>query len=334
MIPRISPTVLPCVLIGFDGPTLPDTVAALLRDGLLGVALFRRNLIDAPQVRALTAAIRDAAQGRVVLIAVDQEGGRVQRLRHILPLVPTMAEVGRTGPDAARNAGAAIGRDLAGLGFNLNFAPVLDVHSNPNNPIIGDRAFGNDPETVAVCAAALVEGLEGEGVLACGKHFPGHGDASADSHLELPLIDADADLIATRELPPFEAMINAGIGMLMTAHCLYPALDARHPATLSRAVIDGLLRRRLGFEGVVITDDLGMKAVADRYAADEMISLALDAGVDVFMHCGGGGEGMALAAAMTRMLEDGVIDADRLEQSRERIAFLTHRFPLREPHAL
>jgi len=307
-------------IIGFDGLTLPDEVALLLSHGLAGVALFGRNIADADQVRALNGAIREAAKGRTPIIAVDQEGGRVQRLRHIVANVPTMAEIGQIGPDAARDIGHRIGESLADLGFNVDFAPVLDVASNPDNPIIGDRAFGDDPVWVAACGKSFVKGLESTGVLACGKHFPGHGDASADSHLELPVIRAELDEINVRELPPFEALVRAGIGMMMTAHCLYPAIDPEHPATLSRNVVTGLLRDRFGFDGVVITDDLGMKAVSTRYEPSDILRLGMAAGVDLFMHCGAAGEGISMIKEMTRLLEAGEVDTTRLSASQERIS--------------
>jgi beta-N-acetylhexosaminidase len=188
---------------------------------------------------------------------------------------------------------------------------VLDVDSNGANPIIGDRAFGGEPAAAAACALAFAAGLGDEGVCACGKHFPGHGDASADSHVELPVIPADLATLLRRELVPFAAAAAAGIPMIMTAHCLYPALDPDVPATLSPAVVRGLLRERLGYDGVVVTDDLGMKAIADRFAPADVLRRGLDAGVDLFLHCGAAGEGLALAAELSRGLAAATLPADR-----------------------
>lgn len=308
------------VIAGFDGPVLPHDVAALLSRGLAGVALFRRNLVDAGQVRALCRAVRDAAGRPAPIVSVDQEGGRVQRLRGLVPDVPPMAEVGAAGPEAARTWGRRIGRDLAELGFNVDFAPVLDVHSNPANPIIGDRAFAGDPERVAACAVAFLEGLESAGVRGCGKHFPGHGDASVDSHLDLPVLDLDPDLLASREIPPFAAAVRAGLGMVMTAHCRVPAIDPDHVATLSPAFLQGWLRGRLGFAGCIVTDDLGMRGIARDNPPERIAALGLAAGVDLFLHCGAQGEGLALVDVLAAAIasDPTLADAARRAHARNR----------------
>ncbi len=313
-------------ILGFDGPTLPDDVKGLLARGLAGVALFARNLVDADQVRGLCRAIREAARDHPPpIIAVDEEGGRVQRLRRIVGAFPAAREVGKGGAEAARKAGAAIGGALRDLGFNLDFAPVLDVDSNPANPIIGDRAFSPDPDEVARCGVAFLEGLQATGVLACGKHFPGHGDAAADSHLDLPVITSDPDTLKRREVPPFEAAVRAGLPMVMTAHCLYPALDPDHPATLSRRIVGGLLREDLGFDGCVVTDDLGMKAISDRFAPEEVVARGIEAGVDLFLHCGTGGEGLALVETLEDLVRRGAVSRGRVEAAVRRVEGLRRR---------
>jgi beta-N-acetylhexosaminidase len=311
---------LRCCIIGFDGPSLPDDVAEALADGLAGVTLFARNLADRAQVAGLCDAIRRAAEGwPPPVIAVDQEGGRVQRLRRMSPLHPPMREVGGQGPGACRAAGAAIGADLADLGFNLDFAPVLDVDTNAANPIIGDRAFSSDPHEAAGRALAFLEGLEAAGPAGCGKHFPGHGDAAADSHLDLPVIDVGPDLLEARELVPFRAAVDAGVRMIMTAHCLFPRLDPDVPATLSRAVVRGLLRERLGFDGCVITDDLGMKAISDRFPLHDVLVRGLDAGIDAFLHCGANGEGLAMAGELARAIGEGAVRREAVEAAAARV---------------
>lgn len=313
-------------ILGFDGPTLPDDVRDLLARGLAGVALFAQNLADAGQVRDLCGSIREAARDHPPpILAVDEEGGRVQRLRRIIGAFPPARVVGQGGPEGARRTGAAIGEALRDLGFNVDFAPVLDVDSNPDNPIIGDRAFSPDPERVARCGVAFLEGLHATGVLACGKHFPGHGDAAADSHLDLPVIGADRDTIERREVPPFEAAIRAGLPMVMTAHCVYPALDPDHPATLSRRIVGGLLRETLGFDGCVVTDDLGMKAIAGRFAFEEVLTRGIEAGVDLFLHCGAGGEGPALVETFEDLVRRGAVPEERLEAAARRVRKLRGR---------
>jgi beta-N-acetylhexosaminidase len=297
---------LSLVVLGFDGHELPTEVADLLSRGLGGVALFKRNLRDVEQVRDLCRAIRVAAGTCLPpIISIDQEGGRVQRLRGLIQDYPAMGEVGAAGHDHAQRIGARIGRDLADLGFNVDFAPVLDVDSNPDNPIIGDRSFSADSGIVSACGTAFLRGLDETGVTGCGKHFPGHGDASADSHLDLPVIAAERAIIEQRELVPFRAAIDSGIRLVMTAHCLFPALDPVHPATLSHSIITGILRDRMGYQRCVITDDLGMKAIADRYSTHDVLRLGLQAGVDLFLHCGAEGEGLDLARGLMSGLGDG-----------------------------
>ncbi len=313
-------------LLGFDGPALPDDVKDLLARGLAGVVLFARNLADPDQVRDLCQGIREAARGHPPpIIAVDEEGGRVQRLRRMIGAFPSAREVGRGGAEAARQAGVAIGAALWDLGFNVDFAPVLDVDSNPANPIIGDRAFSANPGEVARCGVAFLEGLQAAGVLACGKHFPGHGDAAADSHVDLPVIRADAETLRCREIPPFEAAVRAGLPMVMTAHCVYPALDPECPATLSRRVVAGLLRQDLGFGGCVVTDDLGMKAISERFAPDEVVARGLDAGVDLFLHCGAAGEGLRLIEALEDLVRKGEIPRASVEAAVRRVQELRKR---------
>lgn len=307
-------------IIGFDGYSLPDEVAQLLGRGLGGVALFRRNIAERDQVISLCASIRRAAENLPPpLIAVDEEGGRVQRLKNICPPIPPMHDIGQKGVTAAFETGKAIGRELASLGFNVNFAPVLDVNTNPSNPIIGDRAFSDQADTVATCGVAFIKGLQSEGIIACGKHFPGHGDASMDSHLDLPVITADEETLLRRELIPFGTAILEGLKMVMTAHCVYPAVDERLPATLSRLVIEGWLRNKLGFSGVVITDDLGMKAIADRFSFEEVIELGLYAGIDIFLHCGSQGEGIALIETLQKLISNGNISKARVEEAASRV---------------
>ncbi len=308
---------------GFDGYELPRQTAELLGCGLAGVTLFRRNIADRIQLTELCLSIREAARpsGLVPIIAVDQEGGRVQRLRH----VGRLYDAARDQDDPA-DAGRRIGAELALMGFNVDFAPVLDVDSNPANPIIGDRAFSADPEVVASSAVAFHGGLVSAGVMGCGKHFPGHGDASADSHLELPVIRAGLDTLQARELIPFTAAVEAGFKMLMTAHCLYPLVDANFPATLSPCFIKPILRGSMGFDGVVISDDLGMKAISDRFSPGDIVRLGVDAGLDIFLHCGIDGEALQLIEALRDQLDSGVIPECDVVAAAARIRTLRSRF--------
>lgn len=280
-----------CLVVGFEGAEEepPKGVADALEQGDVGgVILFRRNVDTVEQVCSLNEHIhRLAAEApEAPFVAVDQEGGRVVRLEEPLTLIPPMRAVGESGDQRLiSEISEVIATEIGALGFNLNFAPVLDVDTNPMNPVIGDRAFSDTPETVARAAGAYLLGHHTAGVLPCGKHFPGHGDTLVDSHEDLPTLKHDMSRLERVELLPFRRAIGADIPMLMTAHMLLPALDPEHPATLSEAIIGDLLRQQLEFDGVVVTDCLEMQAVADRYEIEEMMELGLSAGVDLFLIC-------------------------------------------------
>lgn len=279
------------LVVGFEGndEQPPQAVADALSAGQVGgVILFRRNIQSVEQVAALNARIHELAAGAVAtpFVAVDQEGGRVVRLKEPLTPIPPMRALGDLN-DARLIADVSevIATEIGALGFNLNFAPVLDVDSNPLNPIIGDRAFSDNQWTVARVAGAFLLGHHIAGVIPCGKHFPGHGDTEVDSHEDLPVVHHNLARLKQVELSPFERMVLADIPMLMTAHLMVPALDKDHPSTLSRRTIRELLRGEMEYKGVVITDDLEMRAVADRYQIEEMVELGLRAGVDIFLIC-------------------------------------------------
>lgn len=276
---------------GFDGPTVDRNLKKLIQKYEIGgLILFSRNIESPKQVRKLITDIRKLATAPL-LIGVDQEGGPVARLKEPFTKLPPMAVVGefyrRTRKlRPVREVGRILGSELRALGFNWDYVPVLDVHSNPKNPVIGKRAFSHDPITVAECAEALLRGLHAEGVLSCSKHFPGHGATSADSHLRLPILKDPARLLWKRDLIPYRKLIPKKlIPCLMTAHVRYPDLDPDHCATLSRNIIVDLLRIKLGYKGVVVSDDLWMKAISDRYGIAEAGLQFFEAGGDMAMIC-------------------------------------------------
>ncbi len=317
---------------GFEGHTLTASFAEALGKGERGGAvLFRRNLTpDIHATARLNASIRDACRADLPpLIAVDQEGGRVARLGSPLLVLPPMREIGRTGdPLFVARVAEAQATELAALGFTMNFAPVLDVHTRAENPIIGDRAFASTPEAVALLGVAYAEGLARGGVLACGKHFPGHGDTTTDSHFDLPVVAHDRARLEAVELPPFRAAASAGIAALMTAHVLFPALDPAVPATLSRAVCTHL-RREIGFRGVLISDDLEMKAVADRFGIEETAVRSIDAGCDLILVCRDEAlQARAHAALVDRAARDGAFRA-RCVEAADRVLGMRRAAPPR-----
>ncbi len=281
--------------IGFEGTEVDARLRETLAAGDAGgVTLFARNLpkseagTDVAALRALNDSLHEAglASGEKLLISVDQEGGRVQRIKAPTEHYPPMLSVA-PGSTAAtlEELGHRMGAELAEWGFDIDFSPVLDVHTNPDNPIIGDRAFAEAPEPAAKRALAFARGLESAGILPCGKHFPGHGDTNTDSHLALPRLNHDMARLREIELAPFVKAIAAGLPMLMTAHVVFAALDDTVPATLSKRVITGLLRDELGYGGVVISDDLDMKAIADNYGVGDAAIRAIEAGCDVLLLC-------------------------------------------------
>jgi beta-N-acetylhexosaminidase len=274
------------VIGGFHGLSLPASFTRALSERRRGGAiLFKRNVEEGPaQVAALARAIHTAA-GEATYVAVDQEGGRVARLGAPLLEVPSMRTVASWGDSAlAERIARAVGNELAALGFTINFAPVLDVQTCVDNPAIGDRAFADDPDTCARFGVAWIRGLQSAGLLACAKHFPGHGDTSKDSHTDLPVVDRSREHLERVELAPFRAAAAAGVGSMMTAHIVYPAIDPQLPATLSRAVCTEL-RSGIGFRGVLFSDDLEMRAIAARWSIEEAAVQAIAAGCDALLVC-------------------------------------------------
>ena len=268
-------------LASFAGPVLTDEWAQLLEEGLGGICLFGSNLTGSlSDVADLVRAIRSCRP--TALVATDEEGGDVTRLhtRSASP-VPGAAVLGAVDSVAlTRSVGLAVGAELASVGIDLDLGPVADVNSNPDNPVIGTRSFGADPELVARHVAAWVSGLQAAGVAACVKHFPGHGDTGQDSHLTLPVLGADASLVRGRELVPFAAAVRAGAASVMTSHILVPAVDPDLPATLSEPVLS-LLRQELGYAGAIVSDALDMAGASASRGIPEAAVLALAAGCDL-----------------------------------------------------
>ncbi|GAA3852131.1 glycoside hydrolase family 3 protein [Streptomyces sedi] len=308
----------------------PDWLLAQLENGMTGVGLFGRNVVSAEQLAELTAHLRQARPD--VLVAVDEEGGDVTRLDvHGGSSVPGNHALGSVDdPELTREVAAEIGRRLAACGVNVNWAPSADINSDPENPVIGVRSFGEEPGLVARHTVAYVEGLQSAGVAACVKHFPGHGNTNVDSHHALPRIDIDLTTLHERELEPFRAAIAAGTRCVMSAHILVPALDPDRPGTLSPAVLGDLLRAPvadggLGFDGLIYTDAIEMQAVAGTYGLEQGCVLAVAAGADAL--CIGGtpsdeAEVLRLRDALVNAVRSGQLPEERLHQAAERVRAL------------
>jgi beta-N-acetylhexosaminidase len=317
-------------LMGVDipAPELDDaTRAHLARYRFGSVCLFRKNIRDRHQLAQLVAELREIL-GPECLISIDQEGGAVLRTTD-LPEAPAPMALGATAAAGLAEAvGGAVGRALISLGINWNFAPSLDVNTNPLNPVIGERSFGSDPRKVAELGLAWAKGLEAEGVMACVKHFPGHGDTYLDSHLALPVVHKPREQLEAVEFYPFRRAVEAGISSIMTAHILYPALDPDYPATLSSRILSGLLRQEWGYEGVVVTDSMDMKAIT-HFSPDAGAAAvrAFAAGADMVLALGPKAVQAAQAEALAKAIEDGQISRARLERSLERLAKAAQAFP-------
>ncbi|HWG97999.1 MAG TPA: glycoside hydrolase family 3 protein [Pilimelia sp.] len=307
---------------GFEGTTPPDWIRRWLGEGLGGVALFARNIVNPAQVAALTAALR--AEQPDVIVAIDEEAGDVTRMESSRGSSrPGNLALGMIDdPVVTAEVARDLGHELAAAGITLNYAPDADVNSNPDNPVIGVRSFGADPHLVARHTAAWVRGLQSAGVAACAKHFPGHGNTSVDSHEDVPQITASREELAACELLPFQAAIDAGVLSIMTGHLIVPAYDADTPATLSRNILTDLLRNELGYQGVVVTDGIEMRAVSARYGLESATVCALAAGADAI--CVGGDhadEATAhrLRAAIVDAVVAGVLPEERLVEAAKRV---------------
>ena len=315
---------------GFVGTTVPGWVGREYAAGLASVCLYGANVDGPAQLAALCTQLRAVAPDLVV--AVDEEGGDVTRLHYPTGSdQPGNALLGRLDDTAlTRSSAAAIGRELAAYGINLDLAPVVDVNSADENPVIGVRSFGAEAARVARHSAAYVEGVQAVGVAACAKHFPGHGDTVTDSHLALPHVHAEAHVLDARELEPFRAAIEVGVACIMTSHVVVRAIDADRPATFSRKVLGDVLRGRLGFEGVIVSDALDMAGASAETGIPEAAVRALVAGCDLLCIGSETTEDcyLGVVSAVVEAAVSGRLPLDRLEDASTRVALLSRRFHL------
>jgi beta-N-acetylhexosaminidase len=315
-------------MIGFLGTSVTPDLASFIKTYKPGgVILFSRNLESVEQMVDLTNDLQTCSRHSPLLISIDQEGGRVSRLPKGFTIFPPCNLLGRhNSTELAYAAAATIAKELRAVGVNMNMAPVLDVNSNPDNPVIGDRAFGTTPDVVCELGGATAEGLQDNRVIACGKHFPGHGDTNADSHKELPVVEASRERLEAIEFPPFRRAVQRGVASMMTAHVLYRALDPELPATLSPAIITDFLRQELRYDGVVLTDDLEMHAIIDHYGVEDAAVRAVLAGCDVLLICQDRDREVAAFDAVEQAVASSTISIERLDLSAGRIAKLKDRF--------
>ncbi len=301
------------IICGFDGNKVTAELKEILREvEPLGLILFARNVESPEQVAELNHELKLLDPAARLLLCVDQEGGRVARVRRPATEWPAMRVLGQVGDlKLTETVGTALARELRAMNFDVDFAPVLDVDTNPNNPVIGDRSFGRDPNDVAAHGCALIRGLQRAGIAACAKHFPGHGDTDLDSHKALPKVSHELPRLRKIEWVPFAAAAQAGVSSVMTAHVVVEALDAQHPATLSIPALRPL-REELHFQGAIVSDDLEMKAVADHYRVAEMATMGIHAGVDVFLACHAPDVILELKRSLVRAVEEKLISHEQI----------------------
>ena len=322
------------LMVGFAGTSAPREVIELIQRYRVGnIILFSRNVRDAEQVRKLTQSLqkaaREAGHAFPLLIAIDQENGIVQRLGEAATLFPGNMALGAIGSEGvATEVALATGRELKALGINMNLAPVVDVNNNAANPVIGVRSFGEDPRLVARLGSAMVKGYSDAGVIACLKHFPGHGDTAVDSHLSLPLIPHALERLEAVELAPFRSGIEAGAESVMIAHVAFPALtrDEALPATLSSAIIQGLLREKLGYRGVILSDCLEMQAISDTFGTESASVMALQAGIDLMLVSHTFTRQQGSFTAIREAALTGELSAQVVQRAAERVLHLKARY--------
>ncbi|WP_138493779.1 beta-N-acetylhexosaminidase [Paenibacillus pinistramenti] len=320
------------VIVGLDGTSLQTETRKMIEAYKVGgFILYKPNITSAGQTLQLLNQLKTANSSNpaALWLSTDQEGGRVSRMPESYLKIPKAAEIGKEdSPSYSRSAGQAIGEQLKSLGFNLDFAPVMDINSNPDNPVIGDRSYGADAETVIRSGLAVLKGLQSEGIAGVVKHFPGHGDTSVDSHLELPVVDKTLEQLQAFELKPFKSAAEQGTDMIMVGHLLVPGIDPDHPASLSEKMVSGLLRGTLGYEGVVITDDLTMGGIVKHYPIGQAAVQAILAGSDIVLVGHDTARETEVITSLKEAAVKGTLSADAIDKHVCRILKLKQKYSL------
>ncbi len=319
---------------GISGTVMSDSTNNLINSYHVGGLIFyKNNIASTSQIVTLQNEIRAANAGNKLplLLGVDQEGGRISRMPNEVKNLPTSLAIGKVNnPAYSYEIGTLLGQEVKAFGFNLNFAPVLDVNSNPNNPVIGDRSFGDNPEIVIRLGIETMKGIMKEEVIPVVKHFPGHGDTSVDSHLELPTVNKSLAELEELELIPFQAAVENGADVVMAAHILLPKIDPDYPSSMSKVVLTDMLRKQLGFNGVIITDDMTMGAIADNYSIAQAAVQSVKAGSDIILVAHGDSNISATIDALIAAVESGEIKEERINESVARIIRLKQKYNLED----
>lgn len=318
------------LIVGFKGTFLNDRTKSYINDLKVGgLILFDRNIESKGQIIGLVEEIKgsNAEEDIPLFLCIDEEGGSISRLPKEYRRLPDPFQIGETNDvDIAFQFGQLLGNRVKGLGLNLNFAPVLDIHSNPDNPVIGKRAYGTNPERVSDIGLEVANGIRNSSIIPAVKHFPGHGDTSTDSHLELPIIDKSLEELRNFELIPFEDAIENNIEMIMMAHILLPSLDKDYPATLSKKIVHDLLRDEMGYEGVIVSDDMTMGAIVNNFTLEDACIDFLKAGGDILLVCHGEDNPRIVFDKIIDAVEIGELSMEEIDEKVYRILELKDRY--------
>ncbi|MCD9024397.1 beta-N-acetylhexosaminidase [Cohnella sp. NL03-T5] len=320
------------ILAGIDGTSINQATKKMIANQHVGgIIMYKNNFSDIRGSVQLVNDLKKANKNNPVplFMSVDQEGGKVSRLPKDFVAIPDNAKVGRSGEaELAKEMGSLISKELRIMGFNVDFAPVLDINSNPNNPVIGNRSFGNNAKLVTKMGIAEMNGLRDGGTIAVVKHFPGHGDTSVDSHLDLPVVRKTTEQLEAMEWIPFRAAVEAKADAVMVAHILFPLIDDKAPASFSKVIIGEQLRGTLGYNGVVITDDMTMGAIAKNYGIEDAAVLSVDAGSDILLIAHGYDTEKKVYDRLLQSVKSGKIQESRIDESVRRILALKLKYKL------
>ncbi|MEG1002314.1 beta-N-acetylhexosaminidase [Clostridium sp.] len=322
------------VVSGFYGTSTDSSITKLIKeDKISGVILFGRNVLDAPTLQSLNKNLKEVNKSNKLplFISVDEEGGLVSRMPKELKKLPSNKYIGDLNSETiSYKVGEIIGEELSYFGFNMDFAPVLDINSNPNNPIIGDRAFSNIKDVVSNLGTSTMLGLTSKNIISVVKHFPGHGDTSVDSHVNLPLVNNDINRLKSFEFIPFKNAIDKGCDAVMVSHIMLPKIDNKYPATMSSKIVTDILRTDLNFKGLVVSDDMTMGAIAENYSLDDASVQSINAGVDLLLICHNYENTKAVLLALKNAVLNGTITQERLNSALYNIISIKNKYSLFE----
>lgn len=315
-------------IVGFEGEEINDEIVDLVKNQKVGgVIYFSRNIIDSNQIIKLNNEIKAIEKDIPLFISVDEEGGLVSRVPEEFVKIPSSGYIGQFNDEnLSYNVGKIIAKELNGLGFNMDFAPVLDIDSNPNNTVIGERAFGNNADIVSRLGIKTMEGMRGSKIIPVVKHFPGHGDTDVDSHYGLPIVKKTLEELENLEFIPFKSAIDNGADVVMISSIILENIDNEYPATMSKKITTDILRESLGFDGVIATDDMTMGAIVDNYNLTDAIIMSINAGSDIVLVCHGYDDIISSIVAVKDAVNSKIISEERINQSVYRILKLKNKY--------